>query len=98
MIWGAGKNCKIVLKAIRRDMCNFIGIVDSNEKLYRSLYMNRWLVVSPEILRNSQIDYIVISVSNNEEILEQCVKMGIEKEKIIDYWNTNEEYCFIDDK
>ena len=98
MIWGAGKNCKIVLKAIRRDMCNFIGIVDSNEKLYRSLYMNRWLVVSPEILRNSQIDYIVISVSNNEEILEQCVKMGIEKDKIIDYCNKNEEYCFIDDK
>lgn len=97
VIWGAGKNCKTVLQAIRTDKCNLIGIVDSNEKLHFSLYMNRWLIVSPEVLKNNQIDYVVISASASEEILQQCKKSGIEDDRIIDYWKTNEAYDFIDE-
>ncbi len=97
MIWGAGKNCEIILKAIRKDMCNLIGIVDSNEKIHYTLYNNSCLIVSPKILLNICIDYVIISVRVNEEILKQCEEMGIAKDKIIDYWKTDVEYDFIDE-
>ncbi len=97
MVWGAGNNCRIVLKAIRKDVCNLIGIVDSNEKLHYSLYMDRWIIVSPEILRKSRIDYVIISALGSDEILQQCEKMGISKDNIIDYWKTEKEYDFIDE-
>lgn len=97
MIWGAGKNCEVVLKALRMDLCNLIGIVDSNEKLQNSLYRNRWLIVGPKVLMNSQIDYVVVSVRVNDEILQQCEAMGIPKDKVVDYWKTDKKYDFIDE-
>lgn len=98
VIWGAGKRCKIVIDAIREDRCNFVGIIDSNEKLYREKYMDKWIVKNPvEIIRKA-IDYVIISVQDSKEILKKCRELGVDESRIIDYWRTNKKYDFIDTK
>lgn len=97
MIWGAGKNCKIVIDAIRMDMCNIVGIVDSNEDFHQKLYMNKWVIDSPKKLIDETIDYVIISAEYySKEILQECGKLKIKCEKIIDYWNSDRRVDFID--
>lgn len=96
LIWGAGKNCKFIIEAINKDKCNLIGIVDMNRQLHQKYYMNKWLIDSPEKLINNRIDFVIISAQNSIGILEECQKLGLKKEKVIDYWNSNKEYEFLD--
>lgn len=96
VIWGAGRNCKIVIDSIRKDKCNFLGIIDSNSKNYCNLYMNKWKIYAPEEMLYETIDYIVISVLNSREILQQCEELEVDKDKVIDFWKMEEEYEFID--
>lgn len=96
IVWGAGRNCKIVIECIRKDKCNFLGIIDSNKKKHCNLFMNEWKIYAPEEMLDETIDYIVISVLNSREILQQCEELEIDKDKIIDFWKTEEEYEFID--
>lgn len=96
VVWGAGKNCKIILRAIKEDKCNLLGIVDSNDKLSQKRYMDKWLIDLPEKLINKDTDYIIISPKHSNDILQQCNRLGIEKSRIINYWHSNEEYEFID--
>lgn len=95
-IWGAGKKCKMVVSAIRKDKCILKGIADSNRERHHERYMNQWLIDAPEKLINQSIDYIIISPEFSETILEQCREMGIEESKIIVYWESDTEYDFID--
>lgn len=96
VIWGAGKNCKIVVDAIKKDKCRLIGIVDSNSEIYNKYYMNNLIIDAPEVLIDKSVDYIVISVQNCSEILKQIDGMGIDSRKVIRYWDSDEEYVFID--
>lgn len=96
VIWGAGKNCKVVLDALKQDKCNFIGIIDSNKELHQKKYADKWLIDAPENVINKSIDYIIISVCYSKEILHQCKRLDVDDNKIIDYWNTDREYEFID--
>lgn len=96
VMWGAGKNGKVVIQAIKKDKCNFIGIIDSDKKRQKSLYCEKWKIISPEDIVSVKIDYVVISVKNSYEILQQCKEMGINDNKVIDYWKSDEVYEFID--
>ena len=96
VIWGAGKKCKIVVSAIYKDKCTLKGIADSNMQLHQSKYMNQWIIDAPEKLIDESIDYIIVSPEFSETILEQCREMGIEKSKVIVYWESDIEYDFID--
>lgn len=96
VVWGAGKKCKIVVDAIRKDKCNLKGIADSNRQLHQRRYMDQWLIEDPKKLIDETVDYIIISPVYSETILEQCKEMEIEEGKIIAYWESNAEYDFID--
>ena len=96
VIWGAGKKCKIVVSAIYKDKCTLKGIADSNMQLHQSKYMNQWIIDAPEKLIDESIDYIIVSPEFSETILEQCREMGVEKSKVIVYWESDMEYDFID--
>lgn len=96
VIWGAGKNCKIVIEAIKKEKGNLIGIIDLNKDLHQKYYMNKWPIESPQKFLNKEIDFVIISVQNSKDVLEECRKLDLEEEKIIDYWNSNEEYEFLD--
>lgn len=97
VIWGAGKRCKTVVNALRKDKCNLKGIADSNKVLHQKRYIGKWLVDAPEKLIDNTIDYIIISPLFSEKILKQCKEMGIHANRIIDYWKLDMEYDFIDD-
>lgn len=96
VVWGAGRNCKIVVESIRKDKCNFLGIIDSNKKIQHKLYMNEWKIYAPEEVLDETINYVVISAINSKEILQQCEELEIEKDKVIDFWKMEDEYEFID--
>lgn len=96
VVWGAGKRCKIVLEAIRKDRCNFIGIVDSNKSLHKNQYMGKWSIGAPVSFIDKTVDYIIISVESCDGILLQCEQMGIEKNRIIRFWDSDSEFDFID--
>ena len=96
VIWGVGKNCKIVLETIRKDKCNIIGIVDSKKEYHKTFFLNKWAIDAPDVLINNKIDYIIISSRTSEDILKQCECLGITKDRIIDYWKSDQEYDFID--
>lgn len=96
VVWGAGKKCRVVVSAIRKDRCILKGIADSNAKLHQKQYMDQWSIDTPENLIDETVDYIVISPCSSETILRQCEKMGIEEDRIIVYWESDTEYDFID--
>lgn len=96
VIWGAGKRCKTVIDAIREDNCNFVGIVDSDKNLYQKKYLGKWSVGKPEETISETIDYVIISVQDGAEIVKRCMELGISESKIIDYWNTDAKFDFID--
>ncbi len=96
VVWGAGKNCKLVVGAIKKDKCNFIGIVDSNKRLYQQKFMNKWQINAPEKVIDERIDYIIISIQSCGTVLKCCRELGISEDRIINYWNSDDEYDFID--
>lgn len=96
VVWGAGARCRMVINSIRKDKCNLKGIIDSNKALHHKKYMEQWLISDPEKLIDQTIDYIILSPSSSETILRQCEKMGISSDRIIDYWESDAEYDFID--
>lgn len=96
VVWGAGKKCKIVIDAIRKDKCNLKGITDSNRQLHQKRYMDQWLIEVPEKLIDETVDYIIISPGFSETILKQCKEMGVEQDRIIVYWESDVQYDFID--
>lgn len=96
VVWGAGKKCKTVVNAIRKDKCNLKGIADSNGELHHKRYMGQWIINSPEKLIDKTVDYVIISPYYDETILRQCKEMGISEDRVIDYWKSDTEYDFID--
>lgn len=96
VVWGAGARCQVVIDAIRKDKCNLIGIADSNSMRHKKYFQDKWLINAPEELIDDTVDYIIISVVNSEEILQQNKELGISDNKIVDFWNSDKEYDFID--
>jgi glycosyltransferase family protein len=96
VIWGAGKYCEVVVRAIRKENCKLIGIVDSDKTRQGTIYMNKWIIDRPEVLIDEHVDYIVISVQQSVQIIRQCKKMKIEEHRIIEFWKSSEDYDFID--
>lgn len=96
VVWGAGNNCKTVVAAIHKDKCSLKGIADSRIELHGKKHMDRWMINAPGQLIDKDTDYVVISPYYSEPILEQCKAMGIDRDRVIDYWKSNTEYDFID--
>ena len=88
-IWGKGKMSALVLSAIRKDMCNFCGFIDKNTELNDCL--------KPQDLQQCTFDYIVISAKNSGVIIKQAETLGIQTEKLVDFWNIETFPAFIDE-
>jgi len=91
IIYGAGNNCKnVVLKATDNIVC----IADRNPEKAQTA-IDDFKVILPDQISSFEYDKIVVSVVEKfEEIREQLVGMGIEREKII-YW---EDYITVSPK
>lgn len=97
VIWGAGKDCRMVIDAVRKDKCKLTGIADLDEKRHKTQYMNQWKIDDPRKLINERTDFVIISTQRfSSQIKEQCRTFGMCDNQIVDYWNSDDEYDFID--
>ena len=95
-IWGAGKNSKLVYSTINKDLCTVQGIIDSDIKKQGCNWINKFVICAPEVLWKEEFDYILISVKLYDEILQECLDMGISSEKVIPFWKPDEYMPYID--
>ncbi len=97
-IWGAGKYLKVVYEAVNKNVCTVEGIVDKNKVRREEFAIEGIAVESPDILKTSEFDYILISAKNYQPILQNCKDMGINENKILTFWADKEELFPIIDK
>ena len=90
VIWGAGKNFNSVFTALDFSKVDVCMVVDSDESK-QGMEMHGFVVSSPCEIMGMIFDYIVISTHDYLKIYSSCIKMGIEKEKIIPYCKESED-------
>lgn len=72
------------------------GIVDKDKSKQGKIWENHILIESPEILMKINFDYVLISVKNYEEIVKECLNMGVNKDQIIVFWEPDGNMPYID--
>ena len=91
LIYGAGRNCKLLLKFIRNYDFEIVGIIDTYKK---GMYFQKYLIRSPEEIPNFIYDeiFVLAAVYENEiiDMLEKKYKVDKNKIKSIAY--VNEQY------
>lgn len=95
-IWGAGTYAGDVYRSLIRTKCELLNIIDSNERMQGTIWKDHIKIAAPEILLSAEYDYVIVSPKISGSIIRQCLSMGIDKKKIIDFWNEDHTYDFID--
>lgn len=84
LIYGGGTTGQHYCQQIRlSNYCHVIGVVDKN---YKNIKMDGVDLMGIDAVKNLDYDYIVIAMMDNrynEEIIEELVSCGVEKDKII---------------
>lgn len=86
-IWGAGHYIQQVIEEIDIKNVCIEGVLDSDREKQGKKIFNTIPIVSPYSILNKRFDYVVISVKSYNFIEKQCIAMGVDKKKIIIYWN-----------
>ncbi len=89
-MWGTGKYADIMFDMIILDACEFAGVIDRNadkEKLWKGKYLTFHI----NEIGQYNYDYIIVSIRQYQKINEDIEKFGLEKNKIICFWNMDEE-------
>lgn len=81
-IWGAGATGKRVLP-LAEEKYEIIGFIDNDPKYHIGGNIKNYKIFSPDKLKNSDFDVVVIASSCLNEITKQMLEMGISKDKII---------------
>lgn len=95
-IWGAGTYADVVYQSLIKDRCELLNIIDSNERRHQTIWKDHIKITAPEILLSAEYDYVIVSPKISGSIVKQCLSMGIDKKKIIDFWDGDYTYDFID--
>lgn len=82
-IWGAGTFSYLLYSVIDKTKCQIGGIVDSDVSKQGMEWKTDIYIHSPQILLQSEYDYIVISPYKYESIKERCIEMNILLRKIV---------------
>ncbi len=96
-IWGAGFYLKIVFDSIDRNQCKVCGIIDKDKRKQGTRWEDSILIESPDMVRETEFDFILISVKKYHDILEECIQMGVRKDKVIAFWKLEDRVPFIND-
>lgn len=97
-IWGAGYYSKVVFESVNKNLCIIKGFIDIDSKKQGRYWGEGIEIFSPDILLQQEFDYILISVQKYQTVYDCCLNMGIEKDKIIAFWKSNEKETLIDYK
>lgn len=95
-IWGAGFYLKIVYETIDKNSSVISGIIDTDRQKQGKQWIDGICIEAPDILLHSEFDYIIISVKKYQAIAEECIKMGIGREKVVPFWSLNEDMPCMD--
>lgn len=96
-IWGAGKYLKTVYDSVNKNLYKIAGVIDRNVIKQGKYAIANIFVQMPDILKKVSFDYILIAAKNYHPLLEDCKEMGIEKNKIVVFWEDSDElFCIID--
>lgn len=97
-IWGAGNYLELVYSAINKNKCLVKGIIDRDKNKHGKVMIGELPIENPDNLNKVKFDLILISAKNYYPILNECRSMGIDENKIIVFWNLNNESPFVDYK
>jgi glycosyltransferase family protein len=93
-IWGVGNFVDSVFKSIKLAECEFLGFIDRDTSKHGAYWKERYRIYSTGEIE--EFDYIIISVKKSNSIIKSCHELGIPDNKIIDFWNGEVDYPFID--
>lgn len=97
-IWGAVDFLDSLLKTINKELCVVVGIVDNDENKQGNIVENDIIISSPKRLINEEFDFVLIAPKNYQTIINECEKMGIKHDKILNYWDDGSRSPYIDCK
>lgn len=86
LIWGAGYYSHFIYEEIDRENCEVLGIIDNAQEKWDMIWEDNIKIYSPDILKKTEFDYIIISVHKYMPIVRQCYDLGIGETKVIVYW------------
>lgn len=89
-LWGAGLQADYVYNRILQKSCEILGMIDSNIEKQGKEWKYGLTIFPPEYLLNSVFDYIVVTPKKYQSIYEECMEMGISKDKVFAYWSEGE--------
>lgn len=89
VIYGAGKVGKELYYLLKKIGYQVTCIIDAQEKLYGN-YIEECMIVSPElgVKKNENAIYFISPQNGKKEIRRKLLELGVEKEHIVDYFNT----------
>lgn len=89
-LWGAGYYADFIYSVIDKENCEIKGLIDSNLSKQGMEWREGLYIFSPDILSQSEFDFIFISPINYTGIEQKCIIMGIPEKKIVNYWRDND--------
>ena len=93
-MWGVGESFNDVFAAIRQDTCELAAIVDMGWETFSTVRGIK--VSSPEILRDSKVDYVVLTPKEAESMREQGRELGLQEGQMLSFWKQDlSRYPFI---
>lgn len=95
-IWGAGRHAKTVYEAIDKNRCVVVGFIDNDCTKQGKRWEGCVPVEAPEFLKKNEFDHIFITAEDYQQVLEQCLQLGIDREKLSAFWNPEEDLPYID--
>lgn len=84
VIFGTGQTSRVVISGLNQQV-NIVAFCDNNMVKWNT-YLEGKKIVEPEELKNINYDYIIIASQFNDEIYEQLLKLGISKNRILQFF------------
>lgn len=91
IIFGTGATSKVVESGLKDDI-DIICYCDNDKSKWSQIHNERQ-VINPEVINTVEFDYVVIASQFNEPIYQQLVDLGIEKERIFQFFKYVDSHC-----
>ncbi|MBE5876034.1 MAG: SP_1767 family glycosyltransferase [Lachnospiraceae bacterium] len=86
-IYGIGAGYQIAQKCLQEDNICVVGYVDANATKYPNGVKGTSVITVEQLDSSDDFDFIVITIMKYENVCNDLIKMGIEKEKIINFFS-----------
>ena len=96
-LYGTGYDGEIVYQSLLKDRCRTFFVADNDEKKQGRELWGKNIRSLSEIITTELVDYVVITSSAYADEMElACLKLGVDKERIIKYWDNEKKISFLD--